>query len=517
MMKRIACIDLGSNAIRFIVYEFRSLLEYQVLYKHRAIVRLGSSVFSKGLLDEKMLSRILEVLFEYQSKARELQVNQVCCVATSAVREASNGKKFLDSINKETDLNFRSLSGSEEARLLALALQWNKPAPANLIYGGVDIGGGSTEIFWYTDQGYVDGISMPIGTVRALENFCEYPLSEKAVGKIRSFVQANSQEFQLRQGTMIPHRVFGISGLLHCIFNLMHKDEEDPLQFQELENFIEQNRRLTPKELEKKFNIEKNRSEILLPGCIILSQLMAVGGFRLIYSAEVGLRDGLAVQQLISEGESFKSLNIHRLRESTIEWSYHLLDKYVGDMPHAQFTDEVITEIFSKLVDINMVGHAETDLLLLRVAGILHDVGQFVSYDKHNEHSTYIIQNSACPFLSERDLTWVAKLSKYHQRGTAIPKLEDLGINDLTESEYQRFTHSVALLRLTDALDRQHRQLLSFRNLKILDDKLVIVTEATDPDAASEELRKFEKNKKLFESVFEKKIILQVDCCSPLH
>jgi len=217
-MKRIACVDLGTNAIRFIVYEFRSLSEYQVLYKHRAIVRLGSGVFGKGVLDDDVLGRILEVLLQYKAKSSELQVHKLCCVATSAVREASNGKAFLEKVKSETGMTFRALSGSEEARLLALALQWNKPSPSNLIYGGIDIGGGSTEIFWYTDQGYVDGISMPIGTVRALENFCEYPLTEKAVAKIRSFVQANSQEFQLRHGTMIPHRVFGISGLLQQNF-----------------------------------------------------------------------------------------------------------------------------------------------------------------------------------------------------------------------------------------------------------------------------------------------------------
>jgi len=244
---------------------------------------------------------------------------------------------------------------------------------------------------------------------------------------------------------------------------------------------------------------------------------MAVGGFRLIYRAEVGLRDGLAVQQLISDGESFKSLNIHRMRESTVEWAYHLLDKYVGDMPHAQFIEEVVNELYTKLVDLNLMEHSETDHLSLRVAAILHDVGQFISYDNHNEHSTYIIENASCPFLSERELTWASKLTFYHQRGVDLPKNRDELLPDMSDEELKRFTQCVGILRVADALDRQHRQLLSFRMLKTKENQLSIVTEATDPDAASEEVRKFDKNKKLFESVFKQAITLEVDRCSPLH
>lgn len=516
-MKRIACIDLGSNAIRFIVYEFHSLANYQVLYKHRAIIRLGSAVFSKGQLDAEVMRRMPEILFQYQTKARELQVHKLVCVATSAVREASNGKDFLDKIHKDTGLEFRALTGTQEARLLALALQWNKPAPHNLIYGGVDIGGGSTEIFWYTEQGYIDGISMPIGTVRVLENFCEYPLSEKAIGMIRSYILANSQEFQLRQGTMIPHRVFGISGLLHCIFDLMHKGEEDPLQVQEIENFIAQNHELTPPALEKKFNIEKNRSEILLPGCVILHQLMVLGGFRLIYRAQVGLRDGVAIEQMISEGESFKSLNIQRIRESTLEWAYTLLDKYAGDMPHAQHVEELTTQLYHAFSELGLLPYSEEDLMILRVATILHDIGQFITYSNHHAHSRYIIDNTQCPYLRDREYALVSNLAYHHRKAMDPPrKKEDISL-ETTADEFKSFQRSLAIMRLADALDRQHRQLVSFREVKKTGNTVEIIVEAMDPDGVSEEIRMFTRAKPLFEEICGVKLTLTVNCCSPLH
>lgn len=516
-MKRIACIDLGTNAIRFIIYEFDSLTEYQVLYKHRAIVRLGQGVFSKGQLSPEILGKIPAILLDYQKKAREMQVNKICCAATSAVREASNGEAFLKEVEKQTGLKFKSLTGAQEARILALALQWNRPAPQNLIYGGVDIGGGSTEVFWYHDDGYIDGISMPVGTVRVLELFCDYPLNEKQVGKIRSYVKANLQEFQNKLGSLIPHRAFGVSGLIHCVFDLMNKDHDEPILYHELEVFISNNQGLTPPELQDKFGIEKNRSEILLPGCIILAQLMALGGFHQIYRAEVGLRDGMAIEEMISQGERFKSLNQERLRESVIDWAYGLLDKYVGDISHAQFVEDVCMHIIEKLTQIEKVSIDETDELYLRVAAILNSIGQFVNHTRHLEHSRYIITQSQSPFLSDRETQFVALLAYYHQSKSELPTQKEFETLGYEASEYQKFLVCLGVLRIALSLDHQHRQLLIYRDIRQTPDGFEVLVEASDKDQVSEEIRVFESAAKLLSKVLGKPIRLKVTHVSLLH
>jgi exopolyphosphatase/guanosine-5'-triphosphate,3'-diphosphate pyrophosphatase len=516
-MKRIACIDLGTNAIRFIIYEFHSLSDYQVLYKHRAIVRLGQGVFAKGELSAEVLGKIPTILKDYQRKAEELGVHTICCAATSAVREASNGMAFLKEVESQTGLKFRSLSGAQEARILALALQWNKPAPRNLIYAGIDIGGGSTEVFWYHDQGFIDGISMSIGTVRILESLCEYPLSPKTVSNIRSFIHAASKEFQSRLGTMIPHRFFGVSGLIHSVFELMKKEMDEPITYQELEAFVQSNLGLTPLELQNKFQIEKNRSEILLPGCIVLSELMSMGGIRQVFRAEVGLRDGMALEEMISRGESFKSLNQERLRESVIDWAYGLLDKYAGDLTHAQFVEEICTHLFSKLRQLEKHTLDESDLLLLRIAAILHNVGQFVNYINHNQHSTYLIQNSQSPHLTDREVLLVSVLAKYHLVNLEVPPPTHQDLGGFSKDDYQKFLVLLSMLRMAVALDHQEKQLMSYRDIREIPDGYQLIIETLDPDSINEEIRVFKPSSALFSQTFKKSIQLVINKISSFH
>jgi len=516
-MKRIACIDLGTNAIRFIIYEFKSLTEYQVLYKHRAIVRLGQGVFSKGELSPEILGKIPAILANYQKKAKEVEANIICCAATSAVREASNGAAFLAEVEKQTGLKFKSLTGAQEARILALALQWNRPAPQNLVYSGVDIGGGSTEVFWYHDQGYIDGISMPVGTVRVLELFCDYPLSEKQVGKIRSYVKANLQEYQNKLGSLIPHRSFGVSGLIHCVFDLMNKDHDEPILYHELEVFITENQGLTPPELQDKYGIEKNRSEILLPGCIILAQLMSGGGIQRLYRAEVGLRDGMAIEEMIAQGESFKSLNQDRLRESIVDWAYGLLDKYVGDIPHAQFIEDVCIHIIEKLSQIDRVNMDDSTQLNLRVAAILHSIGQFVNQSRYHEHSKYIITQSQSPFLTDWETLFVALLAYYHQPTSKPPTFEELERQGFSEKEYRKFLICLGTLRIALTLDHQHQQFLIYKDIRETPDGFEILVEVSDKDQVSEEIRVFKIASALLSDVLGKPVTLKVTHISLLH
>ncbi len=511
MGKRIACIDLGTNAIRFIVYEFFSLEEYQVLYKHRAIIRLGAGVFSKGALSHEVLGKVPQILLEYQKKAKEFQVDTICCAATSAVREATNGQQFLNAVEQKSGLRFKALTGAQEARTLSLALQWNRPAPRNLIYAGIDIGGGSTEVFWYHNHGFIDGISMPIGTVRVLEHFCEFPLSSQGIQNIRNFVSVNAKALQSRQGTMIPHRVFGISGLLHAIFDLMAKGQDEPIAFQELEAFIDGNRDLTPPELQEKFAIERNRSEILMPGCIILSQLMVMSGFQQLFRAEVGLRDGMALENMIQQGAKFENLTVERFNEAKLDWAFGLLEKYAGDIPHAKRVEQLVAQLFHKWVELGEIQCSEDYLLVLRAAAVLHDIGHFINYTNHHNHSAYVIRQSQSPVFSDRETEWIALLAKFHRKNARLPCCDEAQKDGVSPSEYYMFSVSLVILKIADALDHQRLGLVTFQDIVLKDDLVYeLAVSSENPVQLSEEKRVFDLVAPAFESVFGKSIELKV-------
>ena len=164
---RVAAIDAGSNAIRFVVAEFGGHA-YKVIARLRVPVRLGHRVFTHGALDDDTMDRAVAAFRRFRVEVDRLGVSRLRAVATSATREASNRDGFLDRIRVESDIDLEPITGEEEARLVHLAVSRR----IDLSRGRwilVDLGGGSIEVSLVDDIGILWSHSYKVGTVRLLE------------------------------------------------------------------------------------------------------------------------------------------------------------------------------------------------------------------------------------------------------------------------------------------------------------------------------------------------------------
>lgn len=164
---RVAAIDAGSNAIRFVVAEVGGHT-YKVIARLRAPVRLGHRVFTHGALDDDTMDRAVAAFRRFRAELDRLKVSRLRAVATSATREASNRDGFLDRIRVESDIDLEPINGEEEARLVHLAVSHR----IDLSQGRwilVDLGGGSIEVSLVDDTGILWSHSYKVGTVRLLE------------------------------------------------------------------------------------------------------------------------------------------------------------------------------------------------------------------------------------------------------------------------------------------------------------------------------------------------------------
>ena len=165
---RVACVDMGSNAIRFLAAEFSDETEYTVLASERRPVRLGHSVFLSGVLDAGAMDAAVEALTDFKRQMDELDVQHYRAVATSAVREAKNGDEFVKRIKNEAGLKLEVISGSEEARLVHTAVATRIPL-GDRKWLLVDLGGGSVEVSLVDQTGSYWSESHTMGSVRLLE------------------------------------------------------------------------------------------------------------------------------------------------------------------------------------------------------------------------------------------------------------------------------------------------------------------------------------------------------------
>jgi exopolyphosphatase/guanosine-5'-triphosphate,3'-diphosphate pyrophosphatase len=172
---RVAVVDLGTNTTRLLVAEVAdgSLTE---LDKQTTITRLGQGVDATGQLAQEAMDRVREALTRYREVMDREGVTETIAVATSAMRDASNGPAFRDELNERFGIDARTISGDEEARLTFLgATSGRTPAaesPSETVV--VDIGGGSTEYVIGSPNAAPDfHVSTQMGSVRHTERFLQ--------------------------------------------------------------------------------------------------------------------------------------------------------------------------------------------------------------------------------------------------------------------------------------------------------------------------------------------------------
>jgi exopolyphosphatase / guanosine-5'-triphosphate,3'-diphosphate pyrophosphatase len=163
---RVAAIDLGSNSTRLLVADVG---EGQIdeLERLLQITRLGDGVDRRGRLADDAMGRVEKVVASDVERARELGATRILAVATSAVRDSANGRDFLASLGQRHGIDWRILTGDEEAAMTFRGVtSRSRPAAGTLI---CDIGGGSTELVLGGPDGVTDQISLNIGCVRMSE------------------------------------------------------------------------------------------------------------------------------------------------------------------------------------------------------------------------------------------------------------------------------------------------------------------------------------------------------------
>ena len=171
---RVAAVDMGSNAIRFVAAEFRDRSRPRELDSERVPVRLGHHAYRTGALDAGLMDAAVEALAGFRRRMDALDVSAHRVVATSAVRESRNGGELIERARREAGLEIEAITGAEEARLVAVAaLDRLGPDGRESRWLMVDLGGGSLEVSVVGPGGVAWSESHRVGTVRLLDEMEE--------------------------------------------------------------------------------------------------------------------------------------------------------------------------------------------------------------------------------------------------------------------------------------------------------------------------------------------------------
>lgn len=268
---RLAAIDIGSNGARLLIKNFRTTEDgtqqiSRVMYM-RVPLRLGSDVFTLGKISKERMLMMKHMLKAFKQIMKLNQVDDYRACATSAMRDAENGKKVLNKLRKSTGIDIEIINGREEARLLCNNIVENiGSAKGNYAY--IDVGGGSTEISLLHDGALTHSQSYNIGTLRMLGGMVSKETVEKMKTDLKKFAK-----------DMPDIRIIGSGGNINKLFKLTHaKRENRYVTVDEIKDLYSKLKVLSVEERIEQYGLKVDRADVIIPAAeIFITAAEALG------------------------------------------------------------------------------------------------------------------------------------------------------------------------------------------------------------------------------------------------
>jgi exopolyphosphatase/guanosine-5'-triphosphate,3'-diphosphate pyrophosphatase len=497
---RVASIDVGSNALRFLAAEFKNQGEFDLLLNDRYPLRLGHDVFLSGKMTAETISSAVEGLKTFSDNMRRLDIQKYRAVATSAVRESRNGEELIEKVRNDVGLDLETISGSEEARLIHLSVKRHVPL-GDEQWVLTDLGGGSVEVSLVDDAGILWSESHTMGSVRLLEKLAGSGEEPEMFKKLLEEYIAT-----LRIPTVIqnkkPAGFIATGGNIETIASLLDpqiwaKTSRVPLT--DLKKLIEKLARLPYRERIRELNLKEDRADVILPAALVYERLCKLVGADEIIVPHAELREGI-VLDLVNGIWYHENL----WDKQTLEGAVSLGRKYMFDEAHALQVARLSLLLFDQLKGIHKLGVKDRQILF--AAGILHDIGSFISFKKHHKHALYILSQSDLPGFSQREMQMIANTSRYHRKSE--PSMQHVAFSCLRPDEQERVSKLSALLRIADAMDREHLQKITDLRTEVDNGKLTITIKGKS-DLLLERWA-FQKKSQYFSDLFNLELYLKI-------
>ncbi len=299
----VAGIDIGTLTCRLLIVDISKDGSLREINSDRRMLRLGEGVDQRHILAPNAMDRVVGTLCEWQGIMISYGVEATVAVATSAVRESTNQQEFLSYVQKETGLEIEVLSGEEEARRTLVGIEYGLPM-AGESFVGLDIGGGSTELFRMSQGGQPIVVSLDLGVVRLTERcFQSDSPSEYEVHVAEQIIHTDIQGVRPTFGDVSAVTLVGTAGTVTTLAAMAQElSIYEParihnylLSFEkicELENDLLSRTAVERSQLQ---GLEPGREGVIVIGTIILRIVMEVLGFKHCLVSDYGLREGIIV------------------------------------------------------------------------------------------------------------------------------------------------------------------------------------------------------------------------------
>ncbi len=284
-IKKYAAIDIGSNAMRLLITNVVEQEGKETQFNKSALfrvpIRLGQDAFTVGEITEENIDRMIDAMKAFKLLMKVYKVERYMACATSAMREAYNGKEVTEIIKKKAEIKIEIIDGKKEAAIIA-ASDLNHFIKTDATYLYVDVGGGSTEFSLFSEGKMIASKSFKNGTVRLLNNM----VNEVVWVEIEKWIKTNTEDYD--NITLI-----GSGGNINKIFKLSGKMQDKPLSYIYLNTQYQYLNSLTYEQRIAELALNTDRADVIIHALRIYLNAMKWSKANKIYVPKIGLSDGI--------------------------------------------------------------------------------------------------------------------------------------------------------------------------------------------------------------------------------
>jgi exopolyphosphatase/guanosine-5'-triphosphate,3'-diphosphate pyrophosphatase len=282
---RLSAIDIGSNAARLLISDVisgpKGTNEFIKVVLVRVPLRLGFDVFDMGKISPEKVEKIIKTVKSYKLLLDVYEVKHLKACATSAMRDAINADEIIKKIKAETGIQIEVITGDQEASFIyENHIAENMSKDESYLY--IDVGGGSTELTFFSDGKMVFKESFNIGTIRLLKN----QVNEATWDKMKEFIVKKTKGF---------HHVtaIGSGGNINKIFSISKRKEGKPLHLDLLRDYYKEFSNMNLSQRISMYKLREDRADVIVPALLIYINIMRWADAQEIFVPKIGLADGL--------------------------------------------------------------------------------------------------------------------------------------------------------------------------------------------------------------------------------
>jgi len=491
-----AVIDIGSNSARLVIYQESSKYGFHLVCERKSKVRIGEGAYkANGYLQPIGINRAYLALKEFISTTKYYPVSKIICVATSALRDAPNGKAFTQWIKKELNLDIEIIDGKKEALFGAIATKNLLPIQDGI---SIDIGGGSSDLALIENSKIIDTYSLNIGTVRLKELFFD---TNKSIEEANNFIK---KELDSLPSHFKAKQVIGIGGTARTLSKGIMKLTGYPMEnihafsytVKEHQEYFENISQATIKLLPYLY-LPKGRFDTIREGTLIWQNILEHVEAQSVITSGVGVREGVFLHHFLKNDNFTFPKNINPSIES-------ILDRFQSHTIYTKEREKSALKLFKLFLKDNRVEqeHQKELQYAIRLSTIGYKFNIYQSF----QHTFYVAMQELNYGISHKELLLTAMILRFGGKGlykkeiyneykTLLPNKNELG--------YLSFVYTI----ITTLFDQTAIKDFDF---KLKDNHLSIIANGS-LYLAKESLEEIERPKGLELKIIDKKNIPSYD------